>query len=124
MPLFLASVLTLLLQAAVGSGGSGATSCCWREPHANLLKGLIDSCPAVVGQQLDGVLRALAAAVQQPALAKSTALGHLLMALLKGCGSVLSAAQVQVLQEVVAATSSFLSKALTTKVAALCGCGR
>lgn len=70
-----------------------------------------------MAQQLDGLLRALSAAV--PALSKSTGFGQLLMALLKAHGGVLSGTQVAALQAVAAGSASFLSKALAAKLAAL-----
>lgn len=106
------SVLDLLLQAALGGSGQ----CCWQEPHASLLKGLIDSCPSVVAQQLSAVLQALGAAVKQPGTAKSTVFGQLLMSMLKSYAGVLSQQQVEQLQNVVVGTSTFLTKALSSKL--------
>lgn len=115
-------LLQLLLHAAGTSEQQDAAnalrpgSCCWAEPHASLLTALLGSCPQAVGQQLDGVLAALQAAVQGGSLCGSAGLGHALMALVKAFSAVLTARQVVRLQAIVAATTSFLTRGLAAKL--------
>lgn len=118
-------LLDLLLVAALGHAAaaqhhtaytSGVRSCCWREPHASLLKHLLDMGPQHATQRLGAVVAALEAAVQHPAVASSTAFGQLVMSLLKACAAALSTQQVEQLQAVVGLTSTFLTKSLTSKL--------
>ena len=122
-------LLDLLLVAALGAHNAaapylpafaahtaGSSCCCWREPHVNLLKQLLDIGPQHTSQRLPAVVAALEAAVQHPALAKSTVFGQLIMSMLKTCAAALSKQQVEQLQAVVGRTATFLTKSLTSKL--------
>lgn len=117
----------LLLGAAIPAGHAvpsataftpvpGLSSCCWGESHAVLMKALLDSSPQVVSAQLDRVIAAVKAAAREPALTKSTAFGQLLMALVKAYAAVMGLGQIRELEVAAAATQTFLSKALKSKL--------
>jgi hypothetical protein len=118
-------LLDLLLAAALGQDFAAqnsaqhvqlaTSSCCWREPHANLFKSLLDLAPQHVLQQLPAVIAALEAAVQQPVLGKSASFGQLLMALHKSFAAAFSKQQVEQLQGVVGRTATFMTKTLSSK---------
>ncbi len=123
-------LLDLLLVAALGADAAAhcfsayaahtashsSRCCCWREPHANLLKQLLDIGPQHATLRLPAILAALEAAVQDPVIAKSTAFGQLIMSLLKTCAAALSKQQVEQLQVVVGRTATFLTKSLNSKL--------
>lgn len=128
-------LLQLLVEAAVGlpAGGTSAAaagqpaaftppgelaglSCCWNDSHAVLMRSLLDSCPRVATSQMDTLVAALKAAAQQPGMAKSASFGQLLMAVVKNYGAVLTKQQVEQLLEAAAATSTFMTKSVVTKL--------
>jgi len=90
--------------------------CCWLESHVLLLKSLVDLCPEAVSSQLDDVMCALQAAVQQQYLAQSATFGQLLLSMLKNFAGVMTGQQLQQLAATAGATNSFLTKSINSKV--------
>lgn len=132
--LLICRVLHLLLQAAGVQAGQttvnpfsssdilatnpiGAlNSCCWTESHVVLLKAVLDTSPQLISAQLDAVVTAVRAAAQQQTLRKSTAFGQLLMALTNNYKAVVNLQQVEQLEAAAAATDTFLTRAVKSKL--------
>lgn len=88
-----AAPLDAATSAAGGSGEDGGAA--WSDAHVALLQSHLDSNAALSQEQLQVLLSALAAAVQQPAMAGSSKLCQLMMALATKHGAMMAPHQVR-----------------------------
>jgi hypothetical protein len=90
----------------------------WQEPHIHLLQALVDACPGELLPATPAVLRSLQAALAAPGSAQGLQRSVKLVQLLKSLvvKSSLSPADLQVLEQVVGSTQTFLTKGLLAQV--------
>lgn len=81
-----------------------------------LLKALLDTSPELISSKLDGVVAAVKVASTRPMLQKSKVFGQLMMAIVTSYAAMLNVGHLQQLEAAVAATQTFLSKAVKNKL--------